>query len=147
MKTKIILLAIGLLSAGIIFTACNKDSSSIAASTDTSTDSDIAVAASDSSVGKDSVYIEHECGGGLTRDSIAQSELPAAAISYLDSNYAGYTFAKAFSVSDATGAITGYVAVIYSNENPVGLEFDSEGALVGVLRQHDAEEHRRGRHH
>lgn len=147
MKTKIFLLTIGLLSAGIIFTACNKDSSSIASSTDTNTVSDIAMAASDSSVGKDSVYIEHVCGSGMTRDSIAQAELPAAAITYLDSNYTGYTFARAFSVSVATGTITGYVAVIYFNDNPIGIEFDNAGAFVDVLRQHDAEEHHRGRHH
>ena len=146
MKTKIFLLA-GLLSAGIIFTACNKDSSSIASSTDTNTVSDIAVAASDSSVGKDSVYIEHVCGSGMTRDSIAQAELPAAAITYLDSNYTGYTFARAFSVTDATRTITGYVAVIYFNDNPVGIEFDNEGTFLDVLRQHNAEEHHRGRHH
>ena len=89
MRTKIFLLAFGLLSAGIIFIACNKDSSSIASSTDTNTVSDIAVAASDSSVGKDSVYIEHVCGSGMTRDSITQAELPATAITYLDSNYTG----------------------------------------------------------
>src|SRR6185295_2164381 len=99
----------------MIFTACNKEGSSIASSGDT-TASDIAVAASDTAVGKDSVYFKHECGGGLTRDSIAESDLPAAVGTYLETNYPEYTFAKAFSVSDTTGAVTGYVAVIYYND-------------------------------
>ena len=146
MKTKISSLALGLFTTTvIIITACNKDESSIASSTETSTDADIAVATSDTTVGKDSVYIVHECGGGLTRDSIEQSELPPAAATYLEYNYSGYTFAKAFSVSDSAGAVTGYVAVIYYEDKPVGIEFDSEGEFMRVLDQRGDRSHHRGR--
>lgn len=83
----------------------------------------------------DSVYLAHSCGNGESRDSIAQADLPAAITTYLDANYAGYTYHKAFAVKDSTDAITGYVVVIYYNDKAVGVQFDSAGAFVRVLDQ------------
>jgi hypothetical protein len=93
------------------------------------------VAANDSVGGKDSDYIIHECNGGKSRDSIAETASPTAAQTYPQDNYAGYTFNKAFSVSDSTGAVTGYVAVIYFEDKPVGVAFDNEGAFLRVSEQ------------
>lgn len=145
MKTKISTLAIGLMAIASVFTACNKDEAPIASSNDATTESDIAVAASDSSSGKDSVYFVHQCGAGITRDSIAEADLPAAVTTYLTENYPDYTFAKAFSTDDSTGAVTGYVAVIYYQDEPVGIEFDGDGAFVRVLDERFGR-HRRGGH-
>ena len=138
-------MAVAIITAATFLAACNKEGASIASSADPSTKSDIAVAADDSSVGKDSVYFKHDCGDG-TRDSIAPSELPSAATTYLEDNYSGYTFAKAFSVSDTAGTITGYVAVIHFEDQPIGIEFSSGGEFVRVLEQRGFRRHHRGRH-
>lgn len=126
--------------------SCNKEDAAIAASTTTSESSDIAVASSATAADPDSLYIVHHCGNGQTRDSIAQSELPTPVIAYLESNYSGYLFNKAFSISDTTGAISGYVVVIYCNELPVGLEFDNNGEFVRVLAQREFDRKRHGGH-
>src|SRR5258706_11247991 len=87
----------------IIFTACNKE---VSLSTDTSTSAVIAVAASEtaattaSSTSTDSVYIIQPCARGSQRVSIAEADLPAAATAYLNSNYAGYIFNKAFAINN-----------------------------------------------
>lgn len=146
MKTKISLLVTGLLAGAFFITACNKEESNIASSANT-TESDIAVSTSDSSVSKDSVYFKHECGAGATRDSIAESDLPAAVGTYLQTNYPDYKFAKAFSVTDSTGAVTGFVAVIYYNDEPVALQFNGDGDFVGVLERREFGHHGGGRHH
>ena len=146
MKTKISLLVTGLIAGAIAFTACNKGESNIASSAESITDSDIAVAATDSTVSKDSVYFKHECGNGSTRDSIAESALPAGVATYLETNYPEYTFAKAFSVMDSADAVTGYVAAIYYNDEPVAVEFDASGEFVRVLERRGFGTHRGGKH-
>lgn len=141
MKTKTSKLAIGLVTvAAFTLVACDKNESSIGSSAETSTESEIAVAASDSSAGKDSVYFHHQCGTGVERDSIAAADLPQTVTAYLEEKYPGYTFGKAFSLNDSTGTATGYVAVVYYEDAPVAIEFDSEGDFVRVL------ERRSGRH-
>lgn len=55
----------------------------------------------------DSLYIVHYYGRGETRDSIPETELPAAVTTHLREKYDVYTFNKAFSVTDTPGAITG----------------------------------------
>jgi len=143
MKTKLsfaFILSVAFFS--VVFIACNKDNASTISS-DTSSEDDIAVAATDTTKGggsSDSVHLVHDCRNGLERDSISQADLPAAADEYLQSTYPDYTFDKAFSVSDSTGAVTGYIAVVYFEDKPVGVEFDSEGNFVRVLEQ------RAGRH-
>lgn len=124
----------------LLLYSCDKQGS-ISASPDSTESSAIVVAASATAASSDSVEIEHSCGRGGSRDSIAESALPDSVGSYLNANYAGYTFHKAFAVKDSADAITGYVVVIYFEDKPVGLQFDSEGNFESVLRQR----HGRGR--
>ena len=125
-----------------IFSSCQKaEVTSSEAETSAST---IAVPASlslvpgvNSNTADDSIYVMQECGRGGKRDSIAQSALPQNALTYLSANYPAYTFHKAFAVKSASGLITGYVAVIYYNDKPVGVAFDTAGSFVKVLEQRE----------
>jgi len=85
----------------------------------------------------DSIYVVGTCPENHHLDSVAFSSLPANLTAYLTSNYAGYTFQKAYDVKDSLGNITGYVAIIQYNGNPVGLKFDASGNFVGVLEQRE----------
>lgn len=98
--------------------------------------SSISGAASGSGV-TDSVYVMQNCGRGGHRDSVAATTLPATIETYLSANYAGYTFNKAFAIKNSTGTLTGYVTIIYFNDKPVGVEFDSAGNFVRVLEQRE----------
>ena len=130
----------GLILSFITITAviisCNKNQS---ASTDSSTtaSSTITVASTnaDSTGTQDSVDIVQPCAHGYFRDSVSEASLPAAITTYLTTNYSGYTFAKAFSVQNSSGTVSGYVEIIYYNEKPVGILFDSSGNFVQVLQQ------------
>ena len=127
----------------VILAACQKSNQS---TSDTSTASEIGVAASLTAMAApnpDSVYLQHQCGDHQQRDSIARADLPASIGTYLDANYAGYTYHKAFAVKDTAGAVTGYVVVVYYNDKPVGLQFDSAGTFVRVLEQRRG----KGKHH
>ncbi|WP_172623033.1 PepSY-like domain-containing protein [Flavisolibacter ginsenosidimutans] len=142
MKTPFKRAFLAIASATLLFTACKK--SDLTQTGSSSTSNTIAVAASltsstasTSSTTQDSVYLVQPCGRGGRRDSVAQSSLPSAVGSYLSANYSGYTFSKAFAVKDASGNTTGYVVVIYYNNTPVGLQFDSAGAFVKVLEQRE----------
>ena len=132
-----------LVIAGIaVLSACKKENAASSLNptgTALSSSSVIAAAASVSASGAstDSVYIVQPCARGSQRDSISQGDLPAAVTSYLTANYSGYTFGKAFSIINSSGTITGYVAVIYYNNNAVGIEFDSSGNFVKVLEQRE----------
>ena len=96
----------------------------------------IAVSVSAATAG-DSVYVVNTCSRGSKRDTVAFSSLPASVTDYLNTNYAGYTAQKAFSIKDAGGTLQGYVAIIQFNGNPVGLKFDASGAFVQVLEQRE----------
>ena len=124
-------------------TSCQKENSSTTASSvPLTTESaiqaavvstaSIAIVASTETRG-DSIYAYRTCDPSQRRDSITFSELPAAVASYLNNNYPGYTNLKAFSISNSPGDITGYVAVILFNGNPVAIKFDVNGAFVAVL--------------
>ena len=122
-----------------VLTSCKKDNS--LSSTSTSTTATIAVAASlteaTSGTAADSVYIVQPCPRGYKRDSIAQAALPAAVTSYLTANYSGYTFQKGFVITNSAGTTSGYVVVIYYNDKPVGIQFDSSGNFVRTLEQRE----------
>ncbi len=96
----------------------------------------VAVAKSTSTSG-DSIYVIQTCGQHDRRTQIDFSALPATALNYLTTNYSGYTSVKAFSISDSSGTITGYIAVITYNGNPVGIKFDASGNFVKVLEQRE----------
>jgi hypothetical protein len=85
----------------------------------------------------DSIYVLHICEPHHRRDSIAFTSLPATALDYLNTNYAGYTTIKAFVIKDSSGTVKGYVAIINFNGNPVGVRFDANGAFVKVLEQRE----------
>jgi len=61
--------------------------------------------------------------------------------SYLTANYSGYTFQKAFKITNSAGTVTGYVVAISYNGKPVGLKFDVTGAFVSVLEQREPNDH------
>ncbi len=128
------------LSATFLFASCQKNEDAVSAS-DTST-STIAVAATASgsvsvSGATDSVYLVQPCKAGEKRDSIAEADLPAAVSSYLTANYSAAAFSKAFALKNSASVVTGYVVVIYYNDKPVGLQFDSAGNFVKVLEQRE----------
>src|SRR5215213_2266340 len=129
------------LSAAAVMASCQK-SDLTDSNASTSSSATIAVAATptgsgSSAAGTDSVYLLQPCGRGGQREAIDQSALPAAVATYISANYSGATFAKAFAIKNSSAAVTGYVAVIYYNDKPVGLEFDSAGNFVKVLEQRE----------
>jgi len=85
----------------------------------------------------DSIYVLHVCEPRHQRDSIAFSSLPATALNYLGTNYAGYTQVKAFAIKDSSGTVKGYVAIINYNGNPVGIRFNANGGFEKVLEQRE----------
>lgn len=128
-------------SAFLFLASCQKDLSSSGTSIEVAS-STIAVASSQieaTSIGgtSDSVFIVQPCARGHQRKAIAQADLPAAISTYLAANYDGYVFNKAFAVVNSSGATTAYVAVIFFNDKPVGILFDSTGNFVKVLEQRE----------
>lgn len=125
----------------LAFTSCKKENSASTTSVSgTDASSTIAVAATSSTIASpsaDSVYIVQPCERGEKRDSILEANLPSGVTTYLAANYAGYTFHEAFAIKSSTGSTTGYVVIVYYNEKPVGLEFDSSGNFVRVLEQRE----------
>jgi hypothetical protein len=96
----------------------------------------------------DSVYIMQSCTRREKREIVPESSLPSGITEYLTTNYAGYTFNKAFAIKSADLATTGYVVVIYYNDKPVGLQFDVNGTFVKVLEQREKGDFQgRGWHH
>lgn len=137
-------------------TACNKSSSLInpdataknASSTSIATTTgDILIAASTTSgslttsATKDSVFLMHACAPGLKPDTVAFSALSTTISTYLTTNYSGYTFQKAFKISNPAGVVIGYVVAISYNGKPVGLKFDASGAFIQVLEQRERGDH------
>lgn len=130
--------------------SCNKDLSygnRSTSSTASSSTSPLIAVAVDSS-GRDSVYIIQPFAYGYFRDSIDKSGLPDSVLTYLNNNYAGNTFEKAFVIKNSAGTIGGYVAIIYYNAKPIGLLFDANGNFEKVLEQREPGDlYGNGRHH
>lgn len=130
----------GCILSTVVFISCQKDTSQANDSDSESTSAAIAVATSESSATgtvADTVYVMHQCGKGKHRDSIAESALSASITSYLSSNYSGYSFHKAFAVKDGSGVVSAYVVIIYFNDKPVALQFDSNGNFEKILEQRE----------
>lgn len=82
----------------------------------------------------DSLYAMDACKKGNKKTPVEESALPGSVTTYLSSNYAGYSFQKAFQVNnETTSALDSYVAVIQFNNKPVALKFDANGSFVKVL--------------
>ncbi len=138
---------------GLATVGCNKGVSTAASGTissgtvtATATSSTITVAASLTSTStsgssasgtSDSLLIIQPCGSGRHRTVVDSASLPTLITTYLTTNYAGYTFGKAFSIKDTSGTVTGYAVVIFYNNKPVGLLFDATGNFVKVLEQRE----------
>lgn len=129
-------------ATAVLFASCKKDQSALNADTISAIQAAviqtqaISLGGSPTTPG-DSLYAVNACGQRGHKDSIAFSSLPSAATAYLTANYSGYTAVKAFSIKDQSGAITGYVAVINFNSNPVAVKFDANGNFVQVLEQRE----------
>ena len=129
------------------FSSCKKDVqglSSLKTTNTTTTTTTLAATATQSiaiaslastAATHDSLYVVGCFPPKGTKDSIAFSALPATVGTYLTANYAGYTFVKAFSVTDSTKTINGFVVIIKFNSKPVGLKFNATGTFVKVLEQ------------
>lgn len=61
--------------------------------------------------------------------AVAQTELPAKALTYLSTTYPAYVFNKAFSIK-LNGTIQAYVAFIDANGTRYGVQFDASGNFV-----------------
>lgn len=120
------------ISAGL--TSCMKENSLTGDDTSVTAASTITVESSARGGAGDSVYIL--CGAGI-RVTISESELPAAASTYISANYSGYIFKKAVAKKDVSGNVTGYIAIIFYNDKPVAIEFDASGNFVRVLEQRE----------
>jgi len=133
-----------LLAVLIFVTSCTKDTSTSVTPT-LATDQFIVTAVTGGSqgpgpMGHDSVCVmfdKNEFPHGAHKDSIAQSAVLPAITTYLTTNYPGYTFTKAYKVSDSTGVAKGFVVIINYNGNPVAVSFDAAGVFKSVLEQRE----------
>ncbi len=76
-------------------------------------------------------HIGHQPLPNFTVTEITQAQIPAAAITYLNTNYAGWTFKKAQTVS-ADSAIKEYEVFITLGVNTYKVEFDGNGVFLGA---------------
>lgn len=145
MKKFIIYPALLLALAVTALTSCKKDSATADNST-TKTASTIdatttislglvAATTTANTVTKDSLYLVNCKGKHDKKQPVAAADLSSAITTYLTTNYSGYTFDRAFKVSDSTGVVINYIVVIKYNNAFVGLKFKADGTFVSVLEQ------------
>lgn len=122
--------------------SCKKNTDATSTATDTAIQAAaasvqaVAVAASTTTSG-DSIYVINTCTARQTRTAVSFASLPAAVLTYLSSSYSGYTAVKAYSITDSSATITGYIAIITYNGKPVGIKFDASGNFIKVLEQRE----------
>ncbi|SDG03579.1 Putative beta-lactamase-inhibitor-like, PepSY-like [Mucilaginibacter gossypii] len=109
---------------------------SVSSSAVTSTGA-IAISLASSGTTTDSVYMVGCYGKHDTKDSVAFSTLPTVIGTYLTANYSGYTFKKAYSITDSTNTVINYIVVIKYNSALVGLKFTAAGTFVSILEQRE----------
>jgi hypothetical protein len=68
--------------------------------------------------------------GGKHQD-VAQSALPAAVLTYLETTYPNYVFNKAFSIT-VGGTLKGYVVLLDANNTRYAVAFDASGNFLQV---------------
>lgn len=91
-----------------------------------------AIAGSGSS--SDTLYAMDACKRGNKKTPVEFTNLPASISTYLNSNYSGYAFLKAFQITnESSAAIDSYAVMIQFNNKPVALKFDSAGTFVKVF--------------
>lgn len=134
-KSALLLLSVALLSLG----SCKKDSMSLDnelefAKLEAITIASTSALGSSNSGSPDSLYAMEACKKGNKKTPIELAALSSSITTYLNANYAGFTFQKAYQISNqTTAAVDSYVVVIQFNSNPVALKFDSTGAFAKVL--------------
>lgn len=116
--------------------ASKSASASVSSSTVTSTGA-IAISLASTSSTTDSVYMVGCYGKHDKKDTVAFSALPTAIGTYLTANYSGYTFKKAYSITDSTKTVVNYIVVIKYNSALVGLKFTAAGTFVSSLEQRE----------
>lgn len=135
LKSALLLLSVALMSLA----SCKKDSMSIDNELEFIKLEAITIAStsalgSSTSGSSDSLYALGACKKGNKKTQIELAALNSTITSYLNANYAGFIFQKAYQISNQTTAtIDSYVVVIQFNSNPVALKFDASGAFVKVL--------------
>jgi hypothetical protein len=138
MKTKFTYPILMLLSILCILSSCKKDAGSTSTTSNITSTGTIAITslASTTTTGTtDSVYLVNCFSRHSQKDTVAASALPAAITTYLTTNYSGYTFAKAYKITDSASVVTNYIVVIKYNSSYVGLKFTATGTFVSVLEQ------------
>jgi len=65
----------------------------------------------------------------ISKVPLTQGELPSGVITYLTSNYPGYSFDAAYEI-ELNGKLAGYSVFIDYNKNKYLVEFDSNGTFV-----------------
>lgn len=126
-----------LFSTLIFFASCKKENSIAESGNTVTISSSQAIAVGVSSTTNDSIYVVGACSHSHYLDSVAESALNSPITDYLNTNYPGYTFQKAFAEKDSAGTVSGYVVIIMYNNNPVGLKFDASGNFLQVLEQRE----------
>jgi hypothetical protein len=131
-----------------VFTSCNKDASSTKTATSTTTSTATTASTGTISLGTlaststgtttDSLYLVNCFSKNSKKDTVAFSALPTAIGTYLTANYSGYTFKKAYKITDSLSVVTGYIVVIKYNGSLVGLKFTATGTFVATLEQRGA---------
>ncbi|TFF35139.1 PepSY-like domain-containing protein [Mucilaginibacter psychrotolerans] len=155
MKRKLIYYSLMLLGSAGMLSSCTKDAATTAEATTAASKTALATAVANTgsiaiatvslSGATDSLYLVGCMGKRDKKDTVAFSALPAAVGTYLTTNYAGYTFKKAFSVKDSTGVLAAYIVAIQFNGNAVGLKFATDGTFVKVLEQRIGDDLKHGR--
>jgi hypothetical protein len=133
-KSALIVLSIALLSLG----ACKKDSMTMDDELEFLKLEAITISSTSALVMSfgppDSLYAMGACKKGNKKTPIEFSALSSSIKTYLNTDYTGFNFLKAFQISNATTAvIDSYVVIIQFNAKPVALKFDASGAFVKVL--------------
>jgi hypothetical protein len=138
------------------FTACQKgDDVSTESSLIASQLGAVAVAptssvlSTSSTTSADSLYAMGACQKDQRKTKVAQEALSASITTYLTTNYAGYTFIKAFSTTlPNTTTLDSYVVAVLFNGKPVAIKFDATGTFVKVLELREGKDlGRKGGHH
>lgn len=141
MKNKLTNPGLLMLAALIGLASCKKENASKSASATSTTSSTItstgAIAISLASGSTDTVYMVSCYGKHSKKDSIAFNALPTAIGTYLTANYSGYTFKKAYSITDSAKTVVNYIVVIKYNSALIGLKFTTDGTFVSILEQRD----------
>jgi hypothetical protein len=152
MKTSNMIRAIGAMAlSSFLFVACTKEDSI----QDNLTLSDLSTTLSVPIVSgvngaddsEDSIIVMNVCERDDSKISIDSASLPATILDYLSSNYAGYTFFRGVKISNSSGTIKGYVAIIYYNDKPVAIRFNADGTFNKVLEQREKEDRHGSGHH